>query len=98
MLNLPKAVVDYLTERRDFRFSVQQIAELIFATFPDERHAKKANTHARETNADLLQQLVAKIGSQRPRMHKKNPLLKLPKWHAPANITTPRSQVALANI
>jgi len=76
-LNLAKAVADYLTARPDVRYSARQIAEWIVATFPDECHAKKASSHALETEADLLQQLVAEIGSQRPRMQKKNPHLKI---------------------
>ena len=75
-LNLGKAVVDYLTGHPDEKFSARQIAEWGFATFPDECNAKKAYSQALETDADLLQQLVAEIGSQRPRLQKKHPNLK----------------------
>ena len=75
-LNLGKAVVDYLTAHPEEKFSARQIAEWIFATFPAECHAKKASSQALETDADLLQQLVAEIGSQRPRLQKKHPGLK----------------------
>ena len=37
---------------------------------------QKASSQALETDADLLQQLVAEIGSQRPRLQKKHPNLK----------------------
>ena len=75
-LNLGKAVVDYLTAHPEEKFSARQIAEWIFATFPAECHAKKASSQALETDADLLQQLVAEIGSQRPRLQKKHAGLK----------------------
>ena len=70
-LNLGKAVVDFLTAHPEEKFSARQIAEWLVATFPDECNAKKASSHALETDADMLQQLVAEIGSQRPRLQKK---------------------------
>lgn len=70
-LNLGKEVVDYLAAHPEEKFSARQIAEWIFATFPDECNAKKASSEALETDADLLQQLVAEIGSQRPRLQKR---------------------------
>jgi len=75
-LNLGKAVVDYLAAHPEEKFSARQIAEWIFATFPGECNAKKTSSQALETDADLLQQLVAEIGSQRPRLQKKHPNLK----------------------
>ena len=75
-LNLGKAVVDFLTAHPEEKFSARQIAEWLVATFPDECNAKKASSQALETDADLLQQLVAEIGSQRPRLQKKHPELK----------------------
>ena len=75
-LNLGKAVVDFLTAHPEEKFSARQIAEWLVATFPDECSAKKASSQALETDADLQQQLVAEIGSQRPRLQKKHPNLK----------------------
>ncbi len=75
-LNLGKSVVDYLTAHPEEKFSARQLAEWIFAAFPAECHAKKASSQALETDAVLLQQLVAEIGAQRPRMQKKHPGLK----------------------
>lgn len=75
-LNLGKAVVDFLNAHPEEKFSARQIAEWLVATFPDECNAKKASSQALETDADLLQQLVAEIGSQRPRLQKKHPELK----------------------
>lgn len=75
-LNLGKAVVDFLTAHPEEKFSARQIAEWLVANFPEECNAKKASSQALETDADLLQQLVAEIGSQRPRLQKKHPELK----------------------
>lgn len=76
-LNLGKAVLDFLTAHPDEKFSARQIAEWIFATFPEECQAKKANSQALDTDTDLLQQLVAEIGSRRPVLQKKHPGLKI---------------------
>lgn len=76
-LNLGKAVLDLLMAHPDEKFSARQIAEWIFATFPEECQAKKANSHALDTDTDLLQQLVAEIGSRRPDLQKKHPGLKI---------------------
>ena len=67
-LNLGKAVLDFLTAHPDEKFSARQIAEWIFATFPAECHAKKASSQALETDADLLQQLVAEIVAKERRI------------------------------
>jgi hypothetical protein len=72
-LNLSKTVVDFLTKHPEQKFSARQIAEWIFVTFPDECQLKKSSSQALDTDADLLQQLVAEIGSQRPRIQKKYP-------------------------
>ncbi|AER56280.1 hypothetical protein DSC_08145 [Pseudoxanthomonas spadix BD-a59] len=40
-LNLAKLVLGYLKERPDEKLTARQIAEWIFATFPDECQAKK---------------------------------------------------------
>ena len=76
-LNLGKVVLDFLTVHPDEKFSARQIAAWIFATFPEECQAKKANSQALDTDTDLLQQLVAEIGSRRPVLQKKHPGLKI---------------------
>ena len=50
----------------------------MFATYPDECQEKRANSRGDyiESDADLVQQLVAEISSQRPRLQKKHPELK----------------------
>lgn len=75
-LNLAKAVLGYLKERPDEKLTARQIAEWIFATFPDECQTKKQSSQYVSTDAELVQQLVAEIGSQRPRLQKRHPELK----------------------
>ena len=77
-LNLAKAVIGYLKERPEEKFTARQVAEWIFATYPDECQEKRANSRGDyiKSDADLVQQLVAEISSQRPRMQTKHPELK----------------------
>jgi len=75
-LNLGKAVLGYLKDRPEEKLTARQIAEWIFATFPDECQAKKQSSQYVSTDAELVQQLVAEISSQRPRLQKRHPELK----------------------
>ena len=75
-LNLAKAVLGYLKERPDEKLTARQIAEWIFVTFPDECQAKKQSSQYVSTDTELVQQLVAEISSQRPRLQKRHPELK----------------------
>jgi hypothetical protein len=77
-LNLTKAVLDCLNERPEEKLTARQIAEWIFKTYPAECQAKKANSQGGyiNTDADLVQQLVAEIGSRRPSLQKQYPKLK----------------------
>ena len=75
-LNLAKAVLGCLKERPDEKLTARQIAEWVFATFPDECQAKKQSSQYVSTDAELVQQLVAEISSQRPRLQKRHPELK----------------------
>jgi len=75
-LNLAKAVLGYLKDRPEEKLTARQIAEWIFATFPDECQAKKQSSQYVSTDTELVQQLVAEISSQRPRLQKRHPELK----------------------
>jgi hypothetical protein len=75
-LNLSKAVLGYLKDRPEEKLTARQIAEWILVTFPDECQAKKLSSQYMSTDAELVQQLVAEIGSQRPRLQKRHPELK----------------------
>jgi hypothetical protein len=76
-LNLVTTVCDYLKGHPGERFSARQIAEWIFANYPEECQVKKQNSQSLETDADLITQLVSEIGSQRPRAQKRYPELKI---------------------
>jgi uncharacterized protein len=75
-LNLPTTVSNFLAERAKQKFTARQIAEWIFKTFPSECQEKKAHSVFIKTDADLVQQLVAEISSQRPTLQKKYNQLK----------------------
>ena len=75
-LNLAQTVLGFLKDRPDEKLTAREIAEWIFATFPDECQAKKLSSQYMSTDAQLVQQLVAEIGSQRPRLQKRYPELK----------------------
>lgn len=75
-LNLAKVVLGFLKERSEQKFTARQIAEWIFTTFPDECQTKKQSSQYVSTDAELVQQLVAEISSQRPRLQKRLPELK----------------------
>jgi len=77
-MNLAKAVLDCLKERPEEKLPARQIAEWIFSTYPAECQEKKSNSRGDyiKTDGDLVQQLVAEISSQRPRLQKRHPELK----------------------
>lgn len=76
-LNLGKAVVGFLEERPDQKFTARQIAEWVFQTYPSECQAKKENSQVLTTDAALVQQLVAEISSRRPQLQKKYAEMKI---------------------
>ncbi len=77
-LNLRQAVVGFLKDRAEQKFTARQIAEWLFESFPEECQEKRAKSQGNyiKSDADLVQQLVAEISSQRPRLQKKHPELK----------------------
>ncbi|ADJ28572.1 COG2958 family protein [Nitrosococcus watsonii] len=79
-LNLAKTVINFLAQKPEEKFTARQIAEWIVETYPAECHEKQKRSKAivtpLETQAALLQQIIAEIGSQRPRLQKKYPRIK----------------------
>lgn len=75
-LNLGKILVAFLKEKAEQKFTARQIAEWIFDAYPDECQAKKQVSQYINSDAELMQQLVAEISSQRPRIQKRHPELK----------------------
>ncbi len=79
-LNLAQTVVDFLKKNIDDKYTARDIAQWIFETYPDEcrekQHRSTATVNPLDNDVALLQQLVAEIGSQRPRIQKKHPQIK----------------------
>lgn len=79
-LNLANTIVAFLKENAEQKFTAREIANWIFETYPDECRMKQSRSTAivnpLDSDTALLQQIVAEIGSQRPRLQKKNPEIK----------------------
>ena len=77
-LKLVNAVLNCLKEQPEAKLTARQIAEWIFITYPAECKEKKSNSRGDyiKNDADLVQQLVAEISSQRPRLQKQHPEVK----------------------
>ncbi|WP_248885645.1 COG2958 family protein [Acidithiobacillus acidisediminis] len=77
-LNLAKTVLELLKSRSAEKLTARQIAEWIFENYPVECKEKKSKSRGDyiKSDADLVQQLVAEISSQRPRMQARHPELK----------------------
>lgn len=76
-LNLAKTVIEYLIGRPDEKLTARQIAEWVFAAYPEECQAKKQSSQSLGTDAALVEQLVKEISAQRPRMQRQCPKLKI---------------------
>lgn len=95
-LQLTKAILDCLQARPEKKLTARQIAEWIFSTYPAECQEKKANSQGGriKTNRDLVQQLVAEIGSRRPSLQKQHPELKTTEGRPRKYYYTEKSDVA----
>lgn len=72
-LNISARVVERLKANPGDRFKAREIAQWIFENYPAECEEKKRNSKSLQTDADLLQQLVAEIGANRPLIQKRSP-------------------------
>lgn len=95
-LNLAKAILDCLKARPEEKQTARQIAEWIFGTYPTECQEKKSNSQGGyiKTDGDLVQQLVAEIGSRRPSLQKRHPELKTTEGRPRKYYYTEKSDVA----
>jgi hypothetical protein len=75
-MNLEEKTIGCLKAQAGERLTAQQVAEWIFATFPDECQAKKQGSRRVSSDAGLVQQLSAEIGARRPLWQKRHPELK----------------------
>ena len=65
-LVLRKRVVEFLSSHPDERFTAREIARWICENYPQEAAAKLAASASLQTQNELLNQLVAEIGANRP--------------------------------
>lgn len=75
-LKLATVVFDYLKLHPEEKFTARQLAEWVLATYPAECGAKKAASSFITTDAQLVQQLTAEIGAQRPSLQRRHPEVK----------------------
>jgi hypothetical protein len=75
-LNLAKTVAELLKNRPEQRTTAREIAEWIFKTYPQQCQEKKDRSESIQTDADLIQQIAAEIGAQRPRLQQAYPQIK----------------------
>lgn len=73
-LNLSSTVTTFLAEHPEKKFTAREIALWIFENFPDECREKQSRSTATvnplDNDAALIQQIIAEIGAQRPRIQK----------------------------
>lgn len=72
-MKLNSAVVECLKEHQDRRLTAREIATWIRARYALETQKKLERSRSLQTDADLLQQLVAEIGANRPAIQKRFP-------------------------
>ena len=74
-LNLVNTVAEFLRQHPEQKFTAREIANWIYATYPDECRQKQQRSKATviplDSDAALLQQIVAEIGSQRPLLQRR---------------------------
>ena len=75
-LNLRKTVADFLRNSAEQKFTARQIAQWILKEFPAECQEKRSNSVSIKTDAQLVNQIVAEIGSRLPKLQELNPEIK----------------------
>jgi len=65
-LELRKRVFELLSSKPDTRYKARDIANWICETYPQDAEAKLESSTFVKTKVDLLNQLVAEIGANRP--------------------------------
>lgn len=79
-LNLTQKMVTFLQKNAGQKFKARDIARWVFETYPEDCRAKQKRSTAKVTPLDsdaaLIQQLVAEIGSQWPQIQKRFPAIK----------------------
>ena len=72
-LQLLRRVPELLREQPERRFKARELARLIYERFPNECRSKLERSAVLHNEDQLLQQIVAEIGAQRPQMQQREP-------------------------
>lgn len=75
-MNLRERTFELLKSNPEQRFKAREIAEWIHSTYPQETHEKIARSSFLDSEAGLLNQVVAEIGANRPAWQAKFPNLR----------------------
>ncbi len=75
-MQLDKKIVEFLKQNAEKKYTAREIAEWIFKQYPKECAAKKERAKNITTDAELIQQLVREIASQRARVQRNYPQIK----------------------
>ncbi|MDO4230523.1 MAG: HrgA protein [Lautropia sp.] len=75
-LNLSRNISEHLRSHPQEKFTARELANWLFATHPAACLAKMKRSEAIKNNSELIQQLVAEIGSKYPGLQKHDPGLK----------------------
>lgn len=79
-LKLVDTIFEFLKQNPEQRFTAREIANEILKANPDKYREKQQRSKAKvtplDTEAALLQQIIAEIGSTRPRLQKRHPEIK----------------------
>jgi len=76
VLELRKRVFEFLQARPEARYKARDIATWICETYPEEAEAKLASSSSLTNKTELLNQLVAEIGANRPSWQERYPELR----------------------
>lgn len=78
--NLGDKVLDFLKLNTEHKYTAREIAKWIFETYPDyiqkKKNRSKATVIPLKDDDSVIQQVIAEISSQRPRLQKKYPGIK----------------------
>jgi uncharacterized protein len=75
-MELRKRVFEFLASKPETRFKARDIANWICNTYPDEAEEKLKKSSALNNKTELLNQLVAEIGANRPLWQERHPELR----------------------
>ncbi len=75
-LKLREKVTRFLKEHPEEKFTAREIATWLFETYPEACRAKKERSDSLDSDDQLLNQIVAEIGTNRPAIQKKVPQIK----------------------